>query len=85
MKKVFDKVNICLERYIGGEAFFDELDKMVKFDKEVLVEFIDTTQEQFKEVHTIASGGGVRSMSPQLWLSGRLTGSRWIKKRQSNL
>lgn len=56
MKKVFDKVNICLERYIGGEAFFDELDKMVKFDKEVLVEFIDTTQEQFKEIHTIASG-----------------------------
>ena len=47
MKKVFDKVNICLERYIGGEAFFDELDKMVKLDKEVLVEFIDTTQELF--------------------------------------
>lgn len=83
MKKVFDKVNICLERYIGGEVFFDELDKMVKFDKEVLVEFIDTTQEQFKEIHTVAAG--VRSMSPQLWLSGRLTGSRWIKKRQSNL
>ena len=56
MKKVFDKVNIYLERYIGGEVFFDELDKMVKFDKEVLVEFIDTTQEQFKEIHTIASG-----------------------------
>lgn len=59
MKKVFDKVNICLERYIGGEVFFDELDKMVKFDKEVLVEFIDTTQEQFKEIHTVASGSSV--------------------------
>lgn len=56
MQKVFDKVNTCLEKYIGGEVFFDELDKMVKFDKEVLVEFIDTTKAQFKEIHTIASG-----------------------------
>lgn len=84
MKKVFDKVNECLEKYIGGEVFFDELDRMVKFDREVLVEFINTTKEQFKEIHTIASGG-VRSMSPQLWISGRLTGARWIKKGQSNL
>lgn len=56
IQKVFDKVNTCLEKYIGGEVFFDELDKMVKFDKEVLVEFIDTTKAQFKEIHTIASG-----------------------------
>ena len=44
MKKVFDKVNECLEKYIGGEIFFDELDKMVKFDKEVLKEFISRVQ-----------------------------------------
>ena len=56
MQKVFDKVNVCLERFIGGEAFFDELDKMVKFDKEVLVEFIGTIQERFNKTHTIASG-----------------------------
>lgn len=56
MKKVFDKVNECLEKYIGGEIFFDELDKMVKFDREVLEEFISTVKEQNKEMRTIASG-----------------------------
>lgn len=56
MQKVFDKVNVCLERYIGGEVFFDELDRMVKFDRDVLVEFIDTTKEQFNDTHTITSG-----------------------------
>lgn len=49
MKKVFDKVNECLEKYIGGEVFFDELDRMVKFDREVLVEFISTTKNSSKK------------------------------------
>ena len=41
MQKVFDKVNECLEKYIGGTAFFDELDRLVKFDKEVLMQYYD--------------------------------------------
>ena len=56
MKKVFDKVNECLEKYIGGEIFFDELDKMVKFDKEVLKEFISKVKENNENVRTVASG-----------------------------
>lgn len=52
--KIFDKVNECLERYIGGEAFFDELDRMIKFDKDILTEFMENVKMQ--NLHTIASG-----------------------------
>lgn len=38
--KIFDKVNELLEQYIGGQIFFTELDKAVKFDKEVLEELV---------------------------------------------
>ena len=34
--KIFEKVNELLEQYIGGQIFFTELDKAVKFDREVL-------------------------------------------------
>lgn len=43
--KIFEKVNICLEKYIGGEVFFDELDRMVKFDKSVLIDFIEIVKK----------------------------------------
>lgn len=58
MDSVFDAVNICLEKYIGGEVFFDELDKMVKFDKAILEDFIKTVQEKYphEEYNYIASG-----------------------------
>lgn len=56
--KVFDAVNECLEKYIGGEIFFDELDAKVKFNREILKEFIDKVRKEFegKNVYTIASG-----------------------------
>lgn len=56
MNKVFDKVNECLEKYIGGEIFFDELDKLVKFDKEILEEFVARVKKDTPEIRTIASG-----------------------------
>lgn len=34
--KIFEKVNELLEQYIGGQIFFTELDKAVKFDRDVL-------------------------------------------------
>lgn len=55
MQKVFDKVNECLERYIGGTAFFDELDRLVKFDKEILVEYHSVVMRN-NTARTIASG-----------------------------
>lgn len=58
-RKVFDKVNACLERYIGGEAFFNELDSMVKFDYDTMKEFIDIVNGCIidkQNLHTIASG-----------------------------
>lgn len=58
-KKIFEKVNYCLEKYVGGEIFFDELDNMVKFDKEVLKEFISLVKKKCeftKDFRTIASG-----------------------------
>lgn len=55
-QKIFDKVNKCLEKYIGGEKFFDELDKMVKFDVDVLGKFIKDIKENCGTYKTIASG-----------------------------
>lgn len=58
MDSVFEAVNICLEKYIGREVFFDELDKMVKFDKEILKDFIKTVQQKYlhNNYEYIASG-----------------------------
>lgn len=55
---VVEKVNKCLEMYHGGTIFFDELDKMMKFDEKILREFTDyiSTFISKKDVHTIASG-----------------------------
>lgn len=56
VKNLFDTVNECLEKYIGGEIFFDELDKAVKFDKELLSELLFKTREAYPEAKIIASG-----------------------------
>ena len=56
MKAVFDKVNECLEKYKGGEIFFDELDKMVKFDEDILTEFSTKVKGKDTSIRTIASG-----------------------------
>ena len=56
---IFEKVNILLEQYIGGQIFFTELDKAVKFDKEVLNDLISKAkkiQTNTPEVFTVASG-----------------------------
>ena len=54
MNKIFDKVNNCLEKFIGGEIFFDELDKQIKFDKQLLEELFYKAKNEKAEV--IASG-----------------------------
>ena len=55
--KIFEKVNELLEQYIGGQIFFTELDRAVKFDKDVLeslmVEAMNLTDN---DTYTIASG-----------------------------
>ena len=33
---IFETVNNLLEQYIGGQIFFTELDRAVKFDKKCL-------------------------------------------------
>lgn len=53
---IFEKVNELLEQYIGGQIFFTELDKAVKFDKEVLEELVKTAKSFDKNILTIASG-----------------------------
>lgn len=59
--KMFKVVNELLERYIGGQIFFTELDKAVKFDAEILIRLLDmvTNVELYdsnSKVRTIASG-----------------------------
>lgn len=56
---IFDKVNALLEQYVGGQIFFTELDKAVKFDVNVLKALTKRLEEIFGSDHgikTIASG-----------------------------
>ena len=54
--KIFEKVNELLEKYIGGQIFFTELDRAVKFDKSILSNLIAKAQELAPAAYTIASG-----------------------------
>lgn len=56
---IFEKVNNLLEQYVGGQIFFTELDKAVKFDVKVLRALTKRLEEIFGPDHgmkTIASG-----------------------------
>lgn len=54
---MFDRVNKLLEQYIGGQIFFTELDKAVKFDVNILTELVIKVQAEYApSVKTIASG-----------------------------
>lgn len=54
---MFDKVNKLLEQYIGGQIFFTELDKAVKFDYYILGQLVSAVRAEFGEdICTVASG-----------------------------
>ena len=53
---MFETVNKLLEQYIGGQIFFTELDKAVKFNKEILLQLIEAVREEYADAYTIASG-----------------------------
>lgn len=54
---MFDRVNKLLEQYIGGQIFFTELDKAVKFDVDILTELVIKVKAEYApSVKTIASG-----------------------------
>ena len=56
--EMFETVNQLLEQYIGGQIFFTELDKAVKFNREILKELNAVAQDTFGMYNplTIASG-----------------------------
>lgn len=55
--KIFEKVNELLEQYIGGQIFFTELDRAVKFDREVLESLmVEAANLTDNDTYTIASG-----------------------------
>ena len=56
--EMFETVNKLLEKYIGGQIFFTELDKAVKFNKEILTDLMEFGDVMFKRHNpiTIASG-----------------------------
>lgn len=58
MDKFYEKVNKLLEEYIGGQIFFTELDKAVKFDKDILEQLLTYVRQQtfMLNAKTIASG-----------------------------
>ena len=54
---MFNTVNKLLEQYIGGQIFFTELDKAVKFDSNILIQLVDKVKIDYaRDVKTIASG-----------------------------
>lgn len=55
-KSVYSTVNRCLEKYVGGEIFFDELDNALKFDRDMLVELLQKTKLAHPHSKIIASG-----------------------------
>ena len=58
MNKFYEKVNKLLEEYIGGQIFFTELDKAVKFDRDILEQLLAYAHSQTTGMNplTIASG-----------------------------
>lgn len=54
--KMFETVNGLLEKYIGGQIFFTELDKAVKFSDEILNSLVYKVNARFPKAKTIASG-----------------------------
>lgn len=60
MDVFYQKIDELLEKYIGGQIFFTELDKAVKFDREILLKlkaFVDNDISRAKlNAVTIASG-----------------------------
>ena len=56
--KVFNIVNELLEKYLSGQIFFTELDKAVKFDRDILELLVRKAEREFGNlgVTTIASG-----------------------------
>lgn len=54
---MFEKVNKLLEQYIGGQIFFTELDKAVKFDFYILGQLVSAVKAEFgDDICTVASG-----------------------------
>jgi len=41
MSKMFSIVEECLQKYVGGNTYFDELDDKIKYDPEILQELLD--------------------------------------------
>lgn len=57
-EKIMTTVNELLEKYIGGQVFFTELDKAVKFDVDILEDLIDAVHNKWgtENLILIASG-----------------------------
>lgn len=56
--KFYNKVNKLLEKYIGGQVFFTELDKAVKFDYDILEDLFDAVYEKFGTENLVIIGSG---------------------------
>lgn len=56
---MFNKVNELLEKYIGGQIFFTELDKAVKFDPEILDQLIQKAVTETEGHALIVASGEI--------------------------
>lgn len=54
--KMINFVNSCLDEYSGGESYFTELDKLIKNDSKLLIDFIETAIEESKIKNVVISG-----------------------------
>lgn len=53
---MFETVNRLLEKYVGGQIFFTELDNAVKFNIDILGQVVQKAMELHPTAITIASG-----------------------------
>lgn len=69
--KIKNFVNICLDKYSGGESYFTELDKLIKNDSSLLIDFIETAIKD-SGINNVVISGEIGRIYYQLKQNGKL-------------
>lgn len=69
--KIKNFVNICLDKYSGGESYFTELDRLIKNDNKLLIDFIETAIKD-SGINNVVISGEIGRIYYQLKQNGRL-------------
>lgn len=70
--KIINFVNICLSKCSGGESYFTELDKLIKNDSKLLINFIEASVKD-AGINNVVISGEIGRIYYQLKQNGKLT------------